>query len=210
MCLQALNRDHKKQVQGLSTAFINKQNNHPDTPEAALSRAVSQLEATGHPNPKPPIEEPQEGEVPRNPSSFAQGQAPPPPPGPTPASTPAPRPQHSDDHNHPGNSTRNVNFSGTQRASCVPRRNVNNHASSIISTGWHQCLATEEQTPLMGMALPCDKHSVSVMTFNLSVFIFVQLVHSKPWKLQECVGPTTCRPANHLSLSVDNNAQRRC
>ena len=80
--LQALNRDHKKQVQGLSTAFINKQNNYPDTPEAALSWAVSQLEVTGGPTQKPPIKETQEGEVPRNISSFAQGQAPPPAPTP--------------------------------------------------------------------------------------------------------------------------------
>ena len=64
--LQALNRDHKKQVQGLSTAFINKQNNYPDTPEAALLWAVSQLETTGGHNIKPITKETQEGEVPRN------------------------------------------------------------------------------------------------------------------------------------------------
>ena len=49
-----LNKSHKQSVSDLGTAYINKQNDYPETPEAALRWATEQLEACRGTTAEPP------------------------------------------------------------------------------------------------------------------------------------------------------------
>ena len=111
-----LDKAHKQSVSNLGTAYTNKQNNYPETPEAALRRATEQLEARRGTTADPTQSEPgnsQEG-VPmsRNSTSFHQT----PVPAPTVATSPVPPPESSQDGTGTtGTTGTNVRFSGSQR-----------------------------------------------------------------------------------------------